>query len=75
MKNVLYCIGAFLGIPEFVEHIVPDDDVSVSNAKDQRAATSAGHSSVTANERKSCGQSQRSARQRRKARNERNKAC
>ena len=70
MKRVKYCIGAFLGIPEYVEHFVPDDgDTSVSDSTGG-AAVQAGYPSVISDSRRSCGQSQRSARQKRKERKE-----
>ncbi len=69
MKKVKYCIGAFFGIPEYVEHIVPDDDNGdIPNQNNLEAVVQAGHTSVTSNQRKSCGQSQKSARQKRKER-------
>lgn len=62
MNEVSYVVGDFLGQPEIVTHIVPDVEIE-RNCSGNGEKSTAGHSSVTANERRTCGQSQKSSRQ------------
>ncbi len=60
-QEVKYVVGDFLGQPEVVTHVLPEEKIEKNGSGNGEKLVS-GHSGVTANERRTCGHSQKSSR-------------